>query len=125
MITVEEYLMGRDRDYPLDVSMARSMANLLVRVNCLLFEMEFSGKITSGYRPGTYNIAAGGAPNSSHLKCEAVDIEDTNLEFAARIKHRTDLLEKYDLYIENPDKTKGWVHIQTRRPASGNRIFNP
>ena len=34
-------------------------------------------------------------------------------------------LEDCGLWVENPEKTPGWVHFQTLAPKSMSRIFNP
>jgi hypothetical protein len=35
------------------------------------------------------------------------------------------VLEKYGLYREDPSKTPGWCHLQTRPTVSGKRTFMP
>jgi hypothetical protein len=34
-------------------------------------------------------------------------------------------LESYGLFREDPDWTKGWVHLQSVPPVSGKRTFQP
>jgi hypothetical protein len=34
-------------------------------------------------------------------------------------------LVEHNLYREHPDATKGWCHLSTRKPPSGNRTFRP
>lgn len=125
MITLKEYLMGRDVQYPLSLEQALNAASLLAAINYVRGVYGKAMSVSSGYRPGHFNKAAGGAAKSSHLTCEAIDISDTDGSFAKWCLDNIPVLEKAGLYLENPDYTKGWVHLQTREPGSGNRIFNP
>lgn len=123
MIDLKTYLMGRDKMYPLDPVKEANAHELLRRVNGLFLELGVTPYLTSGYRPGHWNKNAGGSLKSAHLSCEAIDLED---KFGKIKKEITlELLEKYDLYMEHPDATKGWIHLQTRKTRSGNRIFKP
>jgi hypothetical protein len=81
--------------------------------------------VSSGWRPGIFNKKAGGANNSAHITCEAIDIHDADGEFAKWCLDNLDVLEKAGLYMEDPSRTIGWVHLQTRAPASGKRVFLP
>lgn len=63
--------------------------------------------------------------NSKHLDGKAIDIADPKGELAVWIKEHQDLLADAGLYIEDPTETPGWIHFQTEKPASGNRIFKP
>jgi uncharacterized protein YcbK (DUF882 family) len=126
MILLADYLMGRDKQYPVNEQQLRNACDLLVRVNSFLLRIGYFGKTcTSGYRPGHFNKKAGGAARSGHLVCSAIDIEDTDLKLAAEVLRNMDLLEEYGLYLENVSYTKGWVHLQSYAPASGNRVFIP
>ncbi len=81
--------------------------------------------VTSGWRPGHFNALAGGSKNSAHMSCEACDFSDQSGDLAKWCLHYQDVLADCGLYMEHPDNTKGWVHLQTRRPGSGNRVFRP
>ena len=85
MISVEEYLMGRDKEFPLDMLQARNMADLLSRVNWLFGKLNIKSKVSSGYRPSAINKKIGGAKMSTHTLCAGIDIVDSN-------KHIADLL---------------------------------
>jgi uncharacterized protein YcbK (DUF882 family) len=123
MITREEILMGRDSEYPLTSELEDNLSDLLEKVNLL---RKLYGKpmyVSSGYRPGKYNVKAGGAKTSAHLYCEAVDFKDVDGELK---KFCTiEILEQCGLYMEDPKYTKTWLHVQTRKPGSGNRVFKP
>ena len=123
MITVKEYLMGRDKNYPLDMLQAYNMADLLVRVNCLFKTLGVSPRVSSGYRPSAINKTIGGAKMSTHTICKGIDLIDPDKELATLIKANLKLLEEYGLWLENPDFTKNWVHLDTKERK--NRIFNP
>lgn len=60
------------------------------------------------------------ALKSAHLEGLAVDVLRTDelLEFI------TANLEKYNIWMENPEFTPSWIHIQIR-PVKGKRVFNP
>ncbi len=121
--------MGRDKDYPLTTEQALNAADLLGRVNYLFAKLGIKTKVTSGYRPGPYNTKAGGAKNSPHLMCMAIDVLDSVGVIGSTLKNNTKILEEVGLYLENPEFTVkngvNWVHLQSRAPRSGNRIFNP
>jgi hypothetical protein len=126
-ITVQEVLQGRDTQYPLTPELKANLDKLLIAVNKL---RAFYGKplvVSSGYRPAPFNKAAGGAKSSSHLTCEAVDFRDDPKEapLAKWCLENLNILESCGLYLEDPAATKGWIHVQTRAPRSGNRVFKP
>ena len=123
MINLETYLMGRDKMYPLDGVKLGNAIKLLEKVSALFSELNEVPHLTSGYRPGHWNKAAGGSERSAHLSCEAIDLADTFNKIKPRIT--VELLEKHDLYMEDPSKTKTWIHLQTRKTRSGRRIFLP
>jgi len=125
MITPKDYLMGRDKAYPLDMTQALNMANLLSRLNHLFGRLKIDVTVSSGYRPAAINAAVKGAKRSAHMSCEAIDLYDPKNEIGIMLKNNVKLLEEYDLYLETPSKTPGWLHLQTRRVASGNRVFHP
>lgn len=125
MITREQYLMGRDKQYPTTEQMEVDIAILLHRVNGLLVELNAGEKVTSGYRPGHYNVRAGGARTSAHTTCEAIDLADPQGDTKKKIIANPSILEKYNLYMEHPDATPSWCHLQTRPTRSGSRIFKP
>lgn len=125
MITRKEYLMGRDLETPLTPKQEDNLLKMLGAIN--MFRCVY-GKpmiVTSGYRPPRVNKAIGGAKNSKHMTCEAVDISDRNRELAVFCLNNLDVLIACGLWIENPEKTPGWVHFQCVPPRSGNLIFNP
>lgn len=65
------------------------------------------------------------ALGSSHLYGAAVDVKDPNGDLAKWVKANKSKIEECGLWCENPQYTKGWVHLQTYAPKSMSRIFNP
>lgn len=124
-ITMTEYLDGRDLTAPLTRSMTENMCKLLVAVNILRDRYGKPLIVSSGYRPPEVNKAAGGKPNSAHMTCEAIDIADVHGELKMWILANHLILEELDIYLEDFAACPTWVHIQVRKPASGNRIFKP
>lgn len=122
-ISVTEYLMGRSKLEDLDEKQQTNMRNLLDTINGLLAEFGSKRKVNSGYRRPVDNAACGGSPRSAHLTCEAVDLEDKDGKLKAFCT--SEVLEKWDLYMEHPSKSPSWCHLQTRPVRSGNRIFYP
>lgn len=115
--------MGRHHEYPLSDELFNNLGKLLVAVNKI---REAYGKpmyVTSGYRPGIHNKKAGGATNSSHLTCEAVDFRDPQGKLAQWCISNLDKLVEAGLYMESPARTVGWVHLQIR--PTRERIFQP
>jgi len=121
MISRDEILMGRDVEFPLTPELETNLSNLLTAVNKLRTLYGKPMIVNSGYRPGHYNTDAGGAPNSSHEVCEAIDIRDEDNEVKKWIT--VDILEQCGLYQEDPASTISWCHVQIRPTI--NRIFIP
>lgn len=118
--------MGRDKDYPLDDEMQQNLQKLLVAVN--LFRQHY-GKpmvISSGYRPAAINAKVkGAAKKSNHMRCLAVDFRDPDGAIDKFCLDNLHILEACGLYLESPDATPNWSHLQCIPPKSGNRVFKP
>lgn len=89
-------------------------------------------KITSGWRPKSYNAQIGGSPNSLHCTCQAVDLWDPDESFGHWCTSNVGRLREIGLYMESlttthasADPKKKWVHLQSVAPKSGNVIFIP
>lgn len=124
-ITKDDYLMGRDKLSPLSPEMVQKMHILLERVNKLLSLYGNEVKVSSGYRPAQINQSIGGAKQSAHMTCEAIDLVDPNAHLCNWILNNLHLLKQLGLFTENPVFTKGWVHLQIRPTKSGNLVFLP
>lgn len=124
-ISRNEILMGRDSEYPLSEDLERNLAVLLGRLNQFRDAYGIPMLVSSGYRPGRYNQAAGGATHSAHLTCEACDFHDYDGALRDWILSSPSILDTCDLYLEDPQHTPGWCHLQSRPIPSGNRVFTP
>lgn len=122
-ITRAEVLMGRDSEYPLTVQMEENLSELLRALNRFRAVYGKPMTVTSGYRPGRFNVKAGGAPNSTHLDCRACDFADPDGQLDDFCTKNVQVLEQCGLYLEHPDSTPGWTHLDTK--PRNNRIFRP
>lgn len=123
MITREEILMGRQRDYPLSLELERNLDDLHAALNAFRAIYGKPMLVTSGYRPGHYNDYAGGSKSSAHLVCLACDFADVSGELDAFCMENQDILEACGLYLEHPDATPGWCHLDMKERK--NRVFRP
>ncbi len=119
----DEVLMGRDKEFPLTPDLEANLTKLLTALNGLREKYGKPMIVSSGYRPGKYNTAAGGAKNSSHLSCEACDFKDSSGELKKWCTDNVPVLEEFGLYMEDPTRTPTWLHVQIR--PTKNRIFKP
>ena len=65
------------------------------------------------------------AMGSSHLYGCAVDIADADGKLKAWCKANQKKLIECGLWMESPEATKTWCHLQSYAPRSMSRIFNP
>lgn len=91
---------------------------LLIKINQFLKELGITKATTSsGFRTSAANAAtANAAKKSLHQKCLAIDIlDDKDQSLGKLILSKPELLEKYGLWIEDLNSTKGqntnWVHL--------------
>lgn len=100
-------------------------------VNTLLtmFEAETGIKrerLSSGWRPqGVNDVTSNAAAASTHLTGEGGDVYDPDRAFAAWCLANMDKVAQCGLYMEDPRWTPTWVHLQTRAPKSGKRVYIP
>lgn len=98
MITLEQYLMGRDKEYPLSEELLKNATDLLCRVNYLIGRLNIETTVSSGYRPGHFNTLARGAIKSAHVTCEGIDLKDTYGKIGQLITLRSEMLNKCGLW---------------------------
>lgn len=124
--TVRELLQAGShkwKESEVDIVVLRNLEDLCRKINAL------------GYQPPMYATSClrsikdqqrinPKAMGSSHLYGCAVDIGDPNGSLANWLKTNNRLAE-YGLWMEHPDYTKGWVHLQSYCPKSMNRMFVP
>ena len=127
-LKLADYYMGRDKSHRSELTreIRANARETLRRVNRLLRRAGQMRKVTSGWRPATVNAAVPGAAKvSKHLSCLAIDLEDRNGALDAWCLTNLDTLEELGLWLEHPDATPGWCHLQTQPPRSGSRVFYP
>lgn len=116
----------RPIDYPPPQATIAHAEDLLVRLNRLVMYWERPITISSGYRPAAINDRINGASKSSHhIICAAADLVDKDGKLAAFCMNDLPMLEHLGLWMEHPESTKCWVHLQIFPPRSGNRVFRP
>jgi uncharacterized protein YcbK (DUF882 family) len=125
MITVEQILKGHSKYDTLPVELKKNLQTLLERVNDVAAIYPGPLTVNSGYRPPEYNAKIGGAPNSWHCKCAAVDFADKDGALWTWCMAHLPELAKIGLWLEDKSATKTWVHMQIYPPKSGARIFKP
>jgi hypothetical protein len=142
MITLTQYFGGRRESHGLECSpgIEANAARTITIVNDLLLICEqfgvpvlanpggtFAGsQLNSGWRPPSVNACTPGASATSlHMTGEALDLHDPAGEIDAWLMTPQGqyTLERLGLWLEHPDSTPGWCHLQTRPPRSGNRVF--
>lgn len=131
IVTLEQYWMGRDKQYPDDLTddIIENAKDLLIRVNSLLQlaaadgvvpgEVRPGDCVASGWRPPTVNAKTpNAAPNSKHMTGRGIDIRDTPERRLAQwcLNHRTTMAE-LGLWGERPQWTATWVHLQNIAPG--------
>jgi hypothetical protein len=109
------------------------------RVNALIEAMRADGviiewsptavgrtPITSGWRPQAINSGTpGAAVRSLHITAQACDLFDPEGALDSWCMTHKEKLAQIGLWLEHPSATKGWCHVQTVAPRSGNRVFYP
>ena len=141
MITLTDYFMGRRETHALSCSpdIEREAARTVDLVDQLLqraagcgVALERSPRtgtlVASGWRPPAINCATpGAAPNSWHMTGQALDVYDPDgdLDEWLMTVDGQAALHEIGLWMEHPSATKGWAHLQTIPPRSGNRVFYP
>ena len=128
MITKSEILMSRDTQYPDDYTQEVS-DNIDKLLECLNKFRVIYGKpmtVSSGWRPAALNATVkNAAKKSNHILGLACDFKDLDGSLDQYCLDNLDVLESCGLYLESPDKTSGWSHLQCVPPRSGSRVFKP
>lgn len=131
-ISVVEFLMGRDKDFPPTPEMVTNYGELIPKVNQIL-ELFFIDNpdaprrnVNSGYRtPQTNANTPGAAKKSNHLICAAIDLSDSDGLLDNWCLKNIDKLNELGLYLEDPSRTPTWTHLQCKPPRSGSNPFLP
>jgi hypothetical protein len=145
VITLADYLMGRDAQYGhLFTHDLRENALRMIEVaNKLLVLAKTAGIsletnpatgsiVSSGWRPPAVNAGTErAAVNSLHMRCLAIDLYDPHqgdLDAWCMECEKT-VMADLGLWQEHPAATKNWCHVQLVPQASfkrtGRRVFYP
>ena len=140
LITLADYWMGRDKVYPMAMTPAIAHAALTTvgLANALLDQAQAAqvplhrkadgSYVASGWRPPTVNASTpGAAMNSKHMTGLAIDVFDPDGDLDDWLMGPVGqkAMVTLGLWLEHPSATKGWAHVQTIPPRSGNRVFYP
>lgn len=133
MITLEDYFVRMSRAEQPSQEVRDNAAALLPLVNTLLIRAAADGiecaiepKVNSGWRPAAFNATVpGAAVNSKHITGQAIDVADPDGMLDDWCVRNLEVLAELGLYLEHPLSTKGWTHVQSVPPRSGNRMFYP
>jgi hypothetical protein len=128
VITLADYFMGRDAMHAAELSeeLRANALQTVTRANALLERARVPVIVNSGWRPQAINASIPNAsPRSKHLTCQAIDLNDESDALDAWCLAHLDVLESLGLWLEHPDATPGWCHLQIIAPRSGRRVFMP
>lgn len=127
MISKAELLVGRDIQYKSEYTkdISDNLDKLLDALNIVRKAYGQPLVVSSGWRPVAINSSVGGAKKSNHTLGLACDFKDHDRRFKDWCLANLDILAKAGLYMEDPDSTPTWVHLQLKAPASGKRVFKP
>lgn len=136
MITLQDYLMGRDKTYAAAYTptIRKNAEDLLSRVNFLMaifyttHPETHSRRVNSGWRPAAINSKTpGAAAQSRHMTGQAIDIgdDDGSLDAWLMTIPGQKALVDARLWMEHPSATPRWTHLQSEPPRSGRRVFYP
>lgn len=116
LITVSEFLMGRDIAYPDDYTeqIAQNAAHTVERINQFLERSGFDGHVNSGWRPPSVNAATkGAASKSKHMLGLACDLGDHDEKIDEWCTAHPEVLIELGLWRESPARTPHWTHLQS------------
>lgn len=138
MITLAQYYKGHDLKYQAllgtdlranagrTVEAANKLLTLAKGAGVRLVPNAEWGMVRSGWRPPAVNAATANASKTSlHMQCLAVDLEDVDRSLARWCFANQNVLKDLALWLEHPDATPSWCHVQLKPPGSGNRVFRP
>lgn len=131
MITWDDYMKGRDIQYPEECT-DEVKANAQKTIDAVnnFFEvthLTYHG-VRSGWRPLEINMATPGAnkTDSKHLKALACDLEDEDGAIRDKcVENNNKVLKELKLYMEHPETTPTWCHLQIVPPGSKAVVFIP
>lgn len=81
-------------------------------------------KVTSWYRPESYNLLIGGAKKSRHIKGLACDFQVFGMDIKDAKEELKLHLEELNIRMENNGRGN-WIHIDLSAPGRSGRFFKP
>ena len=136
-ITVEDILTSsgkypeRAKDAECNDTVKSNAAKLCDKVNNLFTDLKYQGKLSvnSGFRTtGVNKSIPNAAKKSLHMSGQAVDFSDPEGKIDALLfdDKNDHLLKKYGLWLEHPDATRYWSHVDCKdRGARSKNVFKP
>lgn len=126
MITMNEILMGRQKESDLTQEQKNNAKILLERINKVRAKYGKPMKVNDGIRV----VQGSGAAKSNHFIAAAIDIDDDDTLYMWKwCLANLDFLVEVGLWLEDPRWTHGpngtWMHFQIFAPKSGKRIYIP
>jgi len=128
MISKDEMLMGRDKQFPdaYTQQISDNLDKFLAIFNQVRAAYGQPMRVNSGWRPAAINEAtSNAAKGSNHLWGLAVDIADPDGSLWKWTLFNLDLMQKLGIYMEDKRWTPTWVHYQIVPPGSKKRIYIP
>lgn len=129
MITEAKFYKGRDKQFASELTdeIRQHSKNTIALANALLEEAGILDcEVSSGWRPAAVNAATkGAAKKSNHMLGFAVDIVDIDGKLDKWCMANLPVLERLGLWLEHPNSTPSWCHLQIVPPRSGRRVFQP
>jgi hypothetical protein len=123
VVTIEELLMKRAKFEDLSEELQKNCSDLIVKLNKFRAAYGKPMYVSSGYRPADINKKIGGGSKSAHMSLEACDFADADGKIFEFIKANPDILEQCGLYLEDPQYSPSWIHLQSRKASK--RVFLP
>lgn len=128
-MTLNDYWMGRDKTHAAELTseIRLNAEDLVRRCAALAAVLPFAlPRVSSGWRPPTINAGVrNAAKRSNHMTGNAVDFADPKGIMGDWCLANLQELERAGLWLEHPDATATWCHLQRVPPRSGNRVFRP
>lgn len=135
MITLNDWITSSNK-YPeraksedLTDEVKNNAGSFLAILNDFLQELtpDVKYSVSSGFRPSSVNSKIpNAAKRSLHMTGFAIDLVDLDGELDKLIQSKPELLDKYGLWLEHPDATPKWCHIDKgTRSQRKIRIFQP
>lgn len=125
-ITMSDFLMNRIKLEDLSPELLGNANTIVPRANDLLSHFGEFRACNSGFRSAADQARINpSAPHSKHMEAAAIDLEDKDGKLKHFCVNNQALLASIGLWMESPDHTPTWLHVQCVPPKSGNRIFIP